>query len=121
MRNRSLPKRGAGSARPTGIRRAAAVGCDCLGLIRGRVGRVIGAPAPARPYAPRLGRAGRRERLIEAAEAHCGGPRRLAEARPATFVIFPLAPGAAAKHAGILRARTASSMPMNGGCGRISR
>lgn len=79
------------------------VGCDCLGLIRGVWAELMGAPAAEPgPYAPDWAERAGRERLIEAAEAHCGPPLSLAEARPGDILIFRWRSACAAKHAGIL-------------------
>lgn len=79
------------------------VGCDCLGLIRGVWAEATGTlAAEPGPYAPDWAERAGRERLIEAAEAHCGEPLMLAVARAGDIVIFRWRARCAAKHAGIL-------------------
>lgn len=83
------------------------VGADCLGLVRGVFAEVTGraaeAPAPyARDWAERAGA----ERLLIAAERHCGAPLLFGEAEPGDILVFRWQAGCAAKHAGILSDQT---------------
>ncbi|PWW02221.1 NlpC/P60 family putative phage cell wall peptidase [Hoeflea marina] len=81
------------------------VGCDCLGLIRGVWAEVTGTPAAEPgPYAPDWAERAGRERLIEAARAHCGEDLPRSEALPGDILVFRWRSGCAAKHAGILSA-----------------
>lgn len=81
------------------------VGADCLGLIRGVYDEVTGRPARApEPYAADWAEHAGEERLLDAAEAHCGPARALSDALPGDILVFRWRIGAAAKHAGILSA-----------------
>ena len=82
------------------------VGCDCLGLVRGLFVEITGrTPETPPPYTPDWAEAAGKETLIAAASRHLGQiPAR--EAAPGDVVIFRLAPGAMAKHAGVLVAGT---------------
>ena len=78
------------------------VGCDCLGLIRGVWRELYGAePEAPTPYAPDWAERAGRERLLEAAERHCGAALPPSALRPGDLLIFRWQDDAAAKHAGI--------------------
>lgn len=79
------------------------VGADCLGLVRGVFETVTGLPAtePDAYSADWAERAGE-ERLILAAQRHCGEMLVLPEALPGDILIFRWRQQCAAKHAGIL-------------------
>lgn len=78
------------------------VGCDCLGLVRG-VWRELYGCEPERPaaYAPDWAERSGEERLLLAAERHCGPPLPLADLAPGDLMIFRFRADCAAKHAGI--------------------
>ncbi len=81
------------------------VGADCLGLIRGLYEEVTGRPADApHPYAADWAEHAGEERLLEAAETHCGPPLAFADALAGDILVFRWREEAAAKHAGILSA-----------------
>lgn len=79
-----------------------AVGCDCLGLVRGVYAEACGRPAETPPpYSRDWAEAARCETLIEAAERH------LTAIDPSTadigdILVFRLRAGAMAKHCGIV-------------------
>lgn len=78
------------------------VGCDCLGLVRGVFAEVTGrSPETPPPYTPDWAEAAGTETLIAAATRHLVRIS-LCEAAPGDVVLFRLAPGAMAKHAGLL-------------------
>ena len=79
------------------------VGCDCLGLVRGVWAEIIGheAEQPG-PYAPDWAERGCGDRLIEAADRHCGAAIPVAEAMAGDILLFRWRDGMSAKHAGIL-------------------
>lgn len=83
---------------------AKGAGCDCLGLVRGVWRALYGdEPEPVPPYRPDWAETGGRETLLEAA----GRWLRPVEApKPGDVLLFRMAPGAPAKHAAILSART---------------
>ena len=79
------------------------VGCDCLGLVRGVWAEMTGhAAQEPGAYAPDWAEHTGRDRLIIAAQQHCGDPIALQEAAAGDIVLFRWRAGAAAKHAGIL-------------------
>jgi NlpC/P60 family putative phage cell wall peptidase len=81
------------------------VGADCLGLIRGLYEEVTGCtPETPKPYAADWAEHAGEERLLAAAELHCGPSLRFEHARPGDILVFRWREGAAAKHAGILSA-----------------
>jgi NlpC/P60 family putative phage cell wall peptidase len=78
-----------------------AVGCDCLGLVRGVFAELFGALPDAPPYSPDWAEAGQEERLIE------GLSRWLVRVPDDAFLIgdvlvFRLRPGVPAKHVAIV-------------------
>jgi NlpC/P60 family putative phage cell wall peptidase len=78
------------------------VGADCLGLIRGVWRSVVGEePEKAPPYTPDWVEALGEETLLSAARRHC---REIAigAAREGDILLFRMAMGAPAKHAGIV-------------------
>lgn len=78
------------------------IGCDCLGLVRGVYGEVMGEePEAPPPYTPDWAEATGRETLIEAAARHLE-PVSKGEALPGDILIFRFTPSSMAKHAGIL-------------------
>jgi NlpC/P60 family putative phage cell wall peptidase len=79
-----------------------AVGCDCLGLIRGVWREVLGAEPETMPaYSPDWAEAGGRETLAETASRHMK-PIMLKEMQPGDLVLFRWRRHLPAKHAGIL-------------------
>ena len=83
------------------------VGADCLGLIRGVYEEVTGhvAQDPG-AYAADWAEHACEERLLEAAEAHCGPPRSFADALPGDILVFRWrAEAAALKHLMAFRAQ----------------
>lgn len=79
------------------------IGCDCLGLIRGVWRAVYGCePEAPEPYALDWAESSRIERLLEAAERHCGVGFDLDEARPGDLIVLRWKPDQPAKHLGIL-------------------
>ncbi|MBU4530163.1 MAG: phage major capsid protein [Hoeflea sp.] len=79
------------------------VGCDCLGLVRGVWAEIIGQEAEQPgAYAPDWAERGRTDRLIEAAQRHCGAAIPLSEAMAGDILLFRWRDGVSAKHAGIL-------------------
>ena len=80
------------------------VGTDCLGLARG-IWRSLhgGEPFDVPPYSRDWGEAGGREVLLDAARAFLIEIP-LDEAGPGTLILFRMAPGAPAKHCGLLGA-----------------
>jgi len=79
------------------------VGCDCLGLVRGVWAEVTGrATEDPGAYAPDWAERAGDDRLISAAQRHCGASIPLSEARPGDIILFRWRDGVAAKHAGIL-------------------
>ena len=93
----------------------AAVGCDCLGLIRGVWLAVIGeTPSPAAGLYPRLGRGGARHEYVAGSRRapHAGGKRPMRH-RPAILVVFRWRDGARREASRYLeQPGTASSMPV---------
>lgn len=82
-----------------------AVGCDCLGLVRGVWRAVIGPEPEAAPaYTPDWAERGGRETLHEAAGRWLE-ERPLAAAEPGDVLLFRMGPGAPAKHCAILSER----------------
>lgn len=78
------------------------IGCDCLGLVRGVFAQISGRePECPPPYTPDWAEAARQETLIAAAGRHLEEIK-LADAAPGDVLVFRLAPGAMAKHAGIM-------------------
>jgi NlpC/P60 family putative phage cell wall peptidase len=79
-----------------------AVGCDCIGLVRG-VWRAVYGKEMERPsaYAPDWAEAGGDERLLEGARRHFR-ERPLACAAPGDLLVFRWRPHLPAKHAGIM-------------------
>jgi NlpC/P60 family putative phage cell wall peptidase len=81
------------------------VGCDCLGLIRGVWRELYGAePEMPGPYGMDWAERCGEERLLEAAQRHCGTARSALTRQPGDLVLFRWRAGCAAKHAGILSA-----------------
>jgi NlpC/P60 family putative phage cell wall peptidase len=79
------------------------VGCDCLGLVRGVWADVTGRAAQdPGAYAPDWAERSGSERLMAAAQLHCGDPVPVSEARAGDIVLFRWREGVSAKHAGIL-------------------
>lgn len=79
------------------------VGCDCLGLVRGVWAEVTGEQAQAPgAYAPDWAERAGNDRLLIAAQNHCGDAISLTDARPGDIVLFRWRAGVSAKHAGIL-------------------
>ena len=79
------------------------VWCDCLGLVRGVWAEVTGRPAQEPGgYAPDWAERAGRDRLIIAAQAHCGDPVPLGQAAAGDIILFRWRDGVSAKHAGIL-------------------
>jgi NlpC/P60 family putative phage cell wall peptidase len=84
-----------------------AIGCDCLGLVRGVWRALIGPePEALTPYSPDWAEAGRVETLVAAARRHLieTTPD---EARAGDVVVFRWRADLPAKHAAILSARGA--------------
>lgn len=80
-----------------------AVGCDCLGLIRGVWRELYGEePELPQPYAPDWAERSGEDRLMAAALRHFGPAIPLAEAEAGDMLLFRWRPDCAAKHAGIL-------------------
>ncbi|WP_245295258.1 NlpC/P60 family protein [Manganibacter manganicus] len=79
-----------------------AVGCDCIGLVRG-VWRALYGREMERPgaYAPDWAEAGGEKRLLEGARRHFH-EKPLSSAAPGDLLIFRWRPHLAAKHAGIM-------------------
>lgn len=78
------------------------VGCDCLGLARGIWRALHGyEPWEVPPYSCDWGEAGAREVLAEAARAALIEVE-VGDAGPGTLILFRMAPGAPAKHCGLL-------------------
>lgn len=78
------------------------VGCDCLGLARGIWRGLHGQePWEVPPYSRDWGEAGRREVLADAARAALIEVA-LGDAGPGALILFRMAPGAPAKHCGLL-------------------
>lgn len=79
-----------------------AVGCDCLGLVRG-VWRALhgGEPEALPPYSPDWAEAMGRETLAEAAGRHMV-PVALAAIRPGDVLLFAMKDHAPAKHCAIM-------------------
>ncbi|WP_226576810.1 NlpC/P60 family protein [Acuticoccus sediminis] len=76
-----------------------AVGCDCLGLVRGVWRELLGSePEMAPPYSPEWAEAVGRETLLEAAERHFV---RCEDIRAGTVLLFRWTAGTPAKHVGI--------------------
>ncbi len=76
-----------------------AVGCDCLGLVRGVWRDLLGAePEMAPPYSPDWAEAFGQETLLEAAERHF---QRCEEIKAGTVLVFRWKAGTPAKHIGI--------------------
>lgn len=81
-----------------------AVGCDCLGLVRGIWRALYGTePEPVTPYTPDWAETGTGDRLFDAATRHCRQVK-LEAARPGDLLLFRWRPHHAAKHLGILLA-----------------
>lgn len=79
-----------------------AVGCDCLGLVRGIWRELLGEePLPVPPYSRDWGEVAGREVLIEALRAVMLRRRVL---RPGRVVVFRMREGAVCKHLGVLTA-----------------
>jgi NlpC/P60 family putative phage cell wall peptidase len=79
------------------------IGCDCLGLVRGVWRAVYGCePEAPGPYAADWADANQGERLLEAAERHCGTGFGLAAAQPGDLIALRWRPGQPARHIGIL-------------------
>lgn len=78
------------------------VGCDCLGLARG-IWRALHGQEPweVPPYSRDWGEAGAREVLADAARATLIEIP-IAAAGPSALILFRMAPGAPAKHCGLL-------------------
>jgi NlpC/P60 family putative phage cell wall peptidase len=75
------------------------IGCDCLGLVRGVWRAVCG----CEPEAPADWADGNQsERLLEAAERHCGAAFGLAAAQPGDLIVLRWRPDQPARHIGIL-------------------
>lgn len=82
--------------------RSKAVGCDCLGLVRGVWLSVYGAePEQPGPYAPDWAECATGEPLLEAARRHCV-EKPAGEARAGDLIAFRWRAHHAAKHLGIL-------------------
>lgn len=77
-------------------------GADCLGVVRG-LWRETQGPEPEAPppYSPDWSEAGGQELLLEAL-GRWMRPRLLDEAQPGDVLVFRMAPGAPARHCGIL-------------------
>ena len=79
------------------------VGSDCLGLVRGVWAEVTGEQAQAPgAYAPDWAERAGNDRLLIAAQNHCGDAISLTDAMPGDIVLFRWSAGVSAKHAGIL-------------------
>jgi len=79
-----------------------AVGCDCLGLLRGVWREVVGPePMPVPPYSRDWGETGGREVLCEAARAALVEIS-ITEAGSGDVLLFRMVAGAVAKHCGIV-------------------
>ncbi|GLQ38701.1 peptidase [Rhizobium albus] len=79
------------------------IGCDCLGLVRGVWRAVYGCePEAPGPYAADWADGNQGERLLEAAERHCGAGFGLAAAQPGDLIALRWRPGQPARHIGIL-------------------
>lgn len=79
------------------------VGCDCLGLVRGVWVEITGqATQDPGAYAPDWAERAGADRLIIAADRHCGAALPLSEAREGDIILFRWRDGVAAKHIGIL-------------------
>lgn len=79
------------------------VGCDCLGLVRGVWAELTGEQAQAPgAYAPDWAERAGNDRLLIAAQNHCGDAISLTDAMPGDIVLFRWRAGVSAKHAGIL-------------------
>lgn len=78
------------------------VGCDCLGLIRGVWRTLYGhEPEAPGPYGADWAERSGEERLLGAAERHCGQSLPRASMQPGDLLLFRWRAGTAAKHAGI--------------------
>ena len=78
------------------------IGCDCLGLVRGVYLEITGEnPETPPPYTPDWAEAAGEETLIAAAARHLAQIP-TSDAALGDVVIFRLAPGAMAKHAGLM-------------------
>lgn len=87
-----------------------AVGCDCLGLIRGLWRELYGPePEAMPPYTRDWGNATGSETLIAAACRHLTKLGDVGEARPGDVLVFRMRDGGVAKHAGILSALSVTS------------
>jgi NlpC/P60 family putative phage cell wall peptidase len=79
------------------------VGCDCLGLIRGVWRELYGEePELPGPYGMDWAERSGEERLLKAAERHCGPKISRGEMLPGDLILFRWQAEAAAKHAAIL-------------------
>jgi NlpC/P60 family putative phage cell wall peptidase len=79
------------------------VGCDCLGLIRGVWRTLYGIePETPGPYGTDWAERSGEERLLMAAERHCGPCMSRGCMQPGDLLLFRWRAGMAAKHAGIL-------------------
>jgi NlpC/P60 family putative phage cell wall peptidase len=86
--------------RHQGARRG--VGCDCLGLVRGVWRDVYGADAEAPgAYRPDWSSDLQDDRLIEAAERHCGGALPSGQVRAGDLLLFRWKAGLPVRHLGI--------------------
>lgn len=81
------------------------VGCDCLGLIRGVWRELYGIePELPGPYGMDWAERSGEERLLQAAERHCGAQIAHRDMQPGDLILFRWRAGCAAKHVGILSA-----------------
>ncbi|WP_404862401.1 NlpC/P60 family protein [Georhizobium sp. MAB10] len=79
------------------------IGCDCLGLVCGVWRAVYGCePEAPGPYAADWADGNQSERLLEAAERHCGAAFGLAAAQPGDLIVLRWRPDQPARHIGIL-------------------
>jgi NlpC/P60 family putative phage cell wall peptidase len=79
-----------------------AVGCDCLGLIRGIWREIYGEePEQPAPYAPDWAERGKSDPLVEAALRHFGAPVPTKNMRGGDVLLFRWREGYRAKHLGI--------------------
>ncbi len=80
-----------------------AVGCDCLGLVRGVWRETYGSEPELPPaYQPDWAERSGEDRLREAARRYFGAQFTVAEMRPGDLLLFCWRPDLPAKHAGIL-------------------
>ena len=93
-----------------------AVGCDCLGLVRGVWREVLGTEPETMPaYSPDWAEAGGRETLVEAASRHMM-PVAYADMQPGDLLLFRWRRHLPAKHAGILASDVSFIHAQDGAC-----